>query len=116
VQVTVSTDAVDAATRDGIAFYVTDVMAFLWAQSGPARAMDASLHPRLEVTVDGVIYGTPFDVMARVADYTITESEWLSIVTGNANAGRAVKAPVKSIGKVGGKTSASPLPAGVGAF
>ena len=113
---TVSTDAVDAATRDGIAFYVTDVMAFLWAVSGPAREMDASLHPRLEVTVDEVIYGTPFDVMARVADYTITESEWLAIVTGNANAGRAVKAPVKSIGKVGGKTSASPLPAGVGAF
>jgi hypothetical protein len=116
VQVTVSTDAVDAATRDGIAFYVTDVMAFLWAVSGPARAMDATLHPRLEVTVDGVIYGTPFDVMARVADYTITESEWLAIVTGNANAARAVKAPVKSVGKVGGKSSASPVPAGVGAF
>jgi hypothetical protein len=115
VQVTVTTDAVDAATRDGIAFYVTDVMAFLWAASGPARAMDATIHPRLEVTVDGVIYGTPFDVMARVADYTISEAEWLAIVTGNAPAPSAVKsATVKTANKVGGKTSASPVPAGAG--
>ncbi len=84
-------------TRDGIAFYVTDVMAFLWAASGPARAMDATIHPRLEVTVDGVIYGTPFDVMARVADYTITEAEWLAIVTGNAPAPSAVKSATKTV-------------------
>jgi hypothetical protein len=114
VQVTVTTDAVDAATRDGIAFYVTDVMAFLWAASEPARARDATLHPRLEVTVDGVIYGTPFDVMSRVADYTISEGEWLAIVTGNADAAPAVKAAVKPVSKVTGKTSPNPTPAGAG--
>jgi hypothetical protein len=108
VQVTVSTEAADAAARDGIAFYVTDVMAFLWAASGPARAMDATIHPRLEVTVDGVIYGTPFDVMARVADYTISEAEWLAIATGNAPAPSAVKSATKTASKLSGKTSPSP--------
>ena len=44
----------------------------------------ATIRPRLEVTVDGVLYGTPFDVMVDVADYAITEGEWLEIVTGNA--------------------------------
>jgi hypothetical protein len=116
VQVTVTTDAVDAATRDGIAFYVTDVMAFLWAASGPARTMDATLHPRLEVTVDGVIYGTPYDVMSRVADYAISEGEWLAIVTGNANAARPVKAAVKPVSKLADKTATSAQPAAAGAL
>ena len=53
-------------------------------ENEPTRDADATIHPRLEVTVDDVIYGTPFDVMVDVADYTITEDEWLEIVTGNA--------------------------------
>jgi hypothetical protein len=84
VQVTVTTDGVDPAARDSVAFYVTDVMAYLWEETAPTRATDATIHPRLEVTVDDVIYGSAFDVMVQVADYTITEGEWIEIVTGNA--------------------------------
>ncbi len=84
VQVQVTSNATDAAARDTIAFYVTDVMAYLWMENEPTRDADATIHPRLEVTVDDVLYGTPFDVMVDVADYTITEGEWLEIVTGNA--------------------------------
>jgi hypothetical protein len=112
VQVEVTSDATDAAARDGIAFFVTDVMAFIWVAGGPARAIDATIHPRLEVTVDGVLYGTPFDVMARVADYTISEGEWLAIVTGADTVARAVKSGAKGATKVGGKTTAGPVPAG----
>ena len=90
VQVAVTTDAADPAARDGVAFFVTDVMAYLWEQSAPTRQTDATIHPRLEVTVDDVIYGSAFDVMVQVADYTITEGEWLEIVTGNAALKRAV--------------------------
>ena len=84
VQVAVTTNATDPGVRDEVAFFVTDVMAYLWMESEPTRDADATIHPRLEVTVDGVIYGTPFDVMVEVADYTITQDEWLEIVTGNA--------------------------------
>ena len=70
------------ATRDGVAFFVTDVMAYLWEETEPTRRPDATIHPRLEVTVDDVIYGSAFDVMVDVADYAITEDEWLEIVTG----------------------------------
>jgi hypothetical protein len=111
VQVTVSTDVVDPATRDRIAFYVTDVMAFLWMESEPTRDVDATIRPRLEVTVDGVIYGTPFDLMVDVADYAVTEGEWLEIVTGNAAFGSARKADTK----VEAKSSPSHVPVGAGA-
>ena len=84
LQVSVTTDATDAATRDSVAFYVTDVMAYLWEETEPTRQPDATIHPRLEVTVDDVIYGSAFDVMVDVADYAITEEEWLEIVTGDA--------------------------------
>jgi hypothetical protein len=84
VQVTITTDSADPAARDSVAFFVTDVMAYLWEQSQPTRQPDATIHPRLEVTVDDVIYGSAFDVMVQVADYTITEGEWLEIVTGDA--------------------------------
>ena len=79
-----STDVADPAVRDEVAFFVTDVMAYFWMEGEPTREADATIRPRLEVTVDGVIYGTPFDVMVEVADYTITQDEWLEIVTGNA--------------------------------
>ncbi|MDF2733018.1 MAG: hypothetical protein K0S92_1654 [Desertimonas sp.] len=86
LQVAVTTNVTDSAARDSIAFYVTDVMAYLWMDSEPTREADATIHPRLEVTVDDVLYGTPFDVMVDVADYAITEPEWLEIVTGIAAA------------------------------
>ena len=95
VQVAVTTDAADPAARDGVAFFVTDVMAYLWEQSEPTRQTDATIHPRMEVTVDDVIYGSAFDVMVEVADYTITEGEWLEIVTGNAALKRAVEPALK---------------------
>jgi hypothetical protein len=84
LQVAVTTDVADPASRDSVAFYVTDVIAYLWEQTAPTRQTDATIHPRLEVTVDDVLYGSAFDVMVQVADYTITENEWLEIVTGDA--------------------------------
>jgi hypothetical protein len=113
VQVTVTTDVADPNARDGVAFFVTDVMAFLWAENQPARASGLTVHPRLEVTVDGVIYGTPFEVMTQVADYAISEGEWLDIVTGNSALGKAVKT-TKAIAKIDGQAS-SPQPASAGA-
>ncbi len=99
VQVAVTTNAADPGTRDDVAFYVTDVMAYLWVESEPTRDADATIRPRLEVTVDGVIYGTPFDVMVEVADYTITQDEWLEIVTGNAAFQTAIKRGPKTDAK-----------------
>jgi hypothetical protein len=100
VQVSVSTDVADPAIRDEVAFFVTDVMAYLWVEGEPIREADATIRPRLEVTVDGVIYGTPFDVMVEVADYTITQDEWLEIVTGNAALQTAVARATRTDGKV----------------
>ena len=91
VQVSVSTTDADPAVHDEVAFFVTDVMAYLWMEDEPTREPDATIHPRLEVTVDGVIYGTPFDVMVEVADYTITQDEWLEIVTGTGAFGRVAR-------------------------
>jgi hypothetical protein len=91
LQVTVTTDVADPAARDSVAFYVTDVMAYLWEQAAPTREADATIQPRLEVTVDDVLYGSAFDVMVQVADYTITENEWLEIVTGDAALKRAAR-------------------------
>ena len=99
VQVSVTTDTSDPSTRDGVAFFVTDILAYLWMEDEPTRESDATIHPRLEVTVDGVIYGTPFDVMVAVADYAITEGEWLDIVTTNAALAPAPKTLVKVVGK-----------------
>jgi hypothetical protein len=108
VQVVVTTDRADAGDRDSIAFFVTDVMAFLWMEGEPSRQGDATIQPRLEVTVDGAIYGTPYLVMTEVADYTITQQEWLEIVTGTAQlqpAGKAVvKAKVLEAAKLAGAT------------
>ena len=111
VQVMVTTDATDPGIRDGVAFFVTDVMAYLWMESEPTREADATIRPRLEVTVDDVIYGTPFEVMVEVADYTMTQDEWLEIVTGNAAFEPAFKTVPKEVGKRPTATS----PAGAGA-
>ena len=91
VQVSVSTTDTDPVVRDDVAFFVTDIMAYLWMEGEPTRERDATIHPRLEVTVDGVIYGTPFDVMVAVADYAITQGEWLDIVTGTGAYGRVAR-------------------------
>ena len=47
----------------------------------PVRQDGATIQPRLEVTVDGTMYWTPYDVMVDVADYTIGYAEWLAIAT-----------------------------------
>ena len=100
LQVSVTTDTTDPSSRDDVAFFVTDIMAYLWMEDEPTRESDATIHPRLEVTVDGVIYGTPFDVMVSVADYAITQSEWLDIVTTNAALAPAPKTLAKIVGKI----------------
>jgi hypothetical protein len=82
MQVSVTTSATDVGVRDTLAFYVTDVMAYLWERSEPFRDPEATIRPRLEVTVDGEVYGSAFDVMVGVADYTISQTEWIEIVTG----------------------------------
>jgi hypothetical protein len=114
VQVAVTTSGVDPANRDAVAFFVTDVMAYLWMENEPTREVDATIRPRLEVTVDGVLYGTPYEVMVDVADYAITEGEWLEIVTGNAAVAPTRKSGLKSIHKVDGKGAGSTQPSGIG--
>jgi hypothetical protein len=112
VQVSLRTDLTDPSLRDSVAFFVTDIMAFLWMKSEPIRAADANIRPRLEVDVDGVLYGTPFEVMTEVADYTITEREWLEIVTGGGAFQPAFKFhSSKDVAKAGGKLSGYTLSA-----
>lgn len=84
MRVTVTSSAGTAPLRDSLAFAITDTLSGLWEVDSPLRADETSIHPRLEVTVDGEIYGTPYDVMTRVADFDISFNEWLNIVTGNA--------------------------------
>jgi hypothetical protein len=111
VKVSLRTDVTDPGLRDSVAFFVTDIMAFLWMESEPVREADATIRPRLEVDVDGVLYGTPFEVMTEVADYTITEAEWLEIVTGGGAFQPAFKFHVKDVAKAGGKLSGYTLSA-----
>lgn len=80
VSVTTSADAQE--DRDAIAFAVTDVMAYLWEQEQPLRDPAATIFPRLEVTVDEVLYGSSFDMMVGVADYSLTFQEWLELTRG----------------------------------
>ena len=114
VQVAVTTSGVDPANRDAVAFFVTDVMAYLWMENEPTREVDATIRPRLRGDVDGVLYGTPYDVMVDVADYAITEGEWLEIVTGNAAVAPTRKPGLKAIHKVDGKGAGSTQPSGIG--
>ena len=55
----------------------------------PIRDPAASIHPRLEVTVDGAIYGTPYPVMIEVADFTMSFGDWLAITTTGGSSVRA---------------------------
>jgi hypothetical protein len=92
VQVEVTTTAPDEVTRHRLAYFVTDTMAYLWEAGRALREEGVTIQPRLEVIVDGVIYGAPYDVMVGVADYTILFDEWLAVTTG-ANAFRLVARP-----------------------
>lgn len=87
VSVATTTDTQD--DREAIAFAVTDVMAYLWEGEQPLRDPSATIFPRLEVTVDGVLYGSSFDMMVGVADYTLTFREWLDLTRGGTSFGSA---------------------------
>lgn len=82
LQVTVTTGSESQGVRDAIAFSVTDVMAYLWEEGEPLRDPAATLLPRLEVTVDEVVYGSSYDMMIGIADYTMPFIEWLELSTG----------------------------------
>ncbi len=83
LQVTVTTGGSESqGVRDAIAFSVTDVMAYLWGEDEPLRDPTATLLPRLEVTVDEVVYGSSYDMMIGIADYTMPFIEWLELSTG----------------------------------
>ncbi len=82
LQVTVTTSSDSQGVRDAIAFSVTDVMAYLWEEDEPLRDPAATLLARLEVTVDEVVYGSSYDMMIGVADYTMPFIEWLELSTG----------------------------------
>jgi hypothetical protein len=82
LQIRATSSTTDPARRDEMAWSITDTMAYLWETSMPLRDPNATIRPRLEVILDEEIYGTPYDVMVRIADYDIEFSEWLAITTG----------------------------------
>ena len=92
VAVSVTTDVTTQDERDVAAFDVTDTVAYLWEAGTPFRQDGATIQPRLEVTVDGTMYSTPYDVMVDVADYTIGYADWLAIAT-------TAQAPVRAPGR-----------------
>jgi hypothetical protein len=90
--ISVTTDSTAQGDRDVAAFDVTDTIAYLWEAGTPFRQAGATVQPRLEVTVDGTLYSTPYDVMVDVADYTIGYADWLTIAT-------TAQAPVRAPGR-----------------
>lgn len=82
LQVDVTTSTESQGVRDAIAFSVTDVVAYLWEEGEPVRDPAATLKPRLEVTVDDEVYGSSFEMMVGVADYTMSYLDWLELSTG----------------------------------
>ncbi len=90
--ISVTTDVTTQDERDVAAFDVTDTVAYLWEAGTPFRQDGATIQPRLEVTVDGTMYSTPYDVMVDVADYTIGYADWLAIAT-------TAQAPVRAPGR-----------------
>ena len=92
VAISVTTDVTTQDERDVAAFDVTDTVAYLWEAGTPFRQDGATIQPRLEVTVDGTMYSTPYDVMVDVADYTIGYADWLAIAT-------TAQAPVRAPGR-----------------
>lgn len=92
ISVAITSTATDEATRNDLAFFVVDTIAYLWEADQPLRDPATTIRARLEVTVDGVLYGTPYDAMVGVADYTIDFQQWLAIVLG----GGALRDPAAS--------------------
>ena len=50
----------------------------LWKRESPFRASGTSIHPRLEVTVDGVHFMSDFALCVQIADQTIAMGDWLA--------------------------------------
>ena len=96
--ISVTTDGTTQDERDVAAFDVTDTVAYLWEAGTPFRQDSATIQPRLEVTVDGTMYSTPYDVMVDVADYTIGYADWLAIAT-------TAQAPVRAPGRKAADTT-----------
>ncbi len=65
--------------RNAIAFVVTDVASGLWAEGQPLRDSTATIRPRLEVTVDGTLYSSAYEMMTDIADGTMTYADWLEL-------------------------------------
>ena len=79
LEIGVTTTAADADVRNAIAFVVTDVASGLWAEGQPLRDSAATIRPRLEVTVDGTLYSSAYEMMTSIADGTMTYTDWLGL-------------------------------------
>jgi len=102
VTVTTTASTADAGGRDAIAFSITDILAYLWEQQQPLRDPAATILPRLEVTVDGTLYGSSYEMMVRVADYTMEFDEWLQLSVGG---GQHAPGAIGGSGPAGEKTA-----------
>lgn len=100
--VSVTTSAQSQGVRDEIAFSVTDLVAYLWEPEQPARDAAATIFPRLEVTIDGQLYGSSYDMMVGVADYTLSFLEWVELARGDAPAAPAGRLSEPRVGIKGG--------------
>lgn len=87
LEVSVTTAAANDDVRNAIGFAVTEVLSVLWAEGQPLRDPAATVHPRLEVTVDGTLYSSAFGMMTSIADGTMTYAQWLSESGGGGPAG-----------------------------
>ena len=91
IEISVTTSAANDDVRHAIAFAVTEVLSGVWAAGQPVRDPAATIHPRLEVTVDGTLYSSAFGMMTAIADGTMLYADWLE------QAGVARFAPVGRI-------------------
>ena len=63
---------------DAAAWVITRDRAMdLWKRESPFRASGTSIHPSLEVTVDGVRFVSDFELCVQIADQTIAMGDWL---------------------------------------
>src|SRR5262245_61875116 len=79
IEIGVTTKAANPDVRNAIAFAVTEVLSGLWSQGQALRDPSATVQPRLEVTVDGVLYSSAYGVMTAVADGTMLYNDWLEL-------------------------------------
>jgi hypothetical protein len=59
------------------AWELVDYFSELWLADGPFRNDEGTLKPALAIVVDGRPYFANYDLMVRLAERTITKSEWL---------------------------------------